>query len=227
MKKKNLIIIVIIVAVIIVGIVFALTRGDNKNNKSKQNGNGGETSQNSKPRSIRDNDIYYVTINGTKFKAGDKISSISKVDLKQRDKDMEDEIPKNRYLMSQSVINSNGKKICKFVPLNSTDAKITAKDAVIGGFEIGDYNYDKIDKEVLDYNIEVVGGIKLGSSYEDIKKVLGEEDFKHEQETNEKLKMPAYTTYEYSSGYKGYTFIVDNNGKVSQIKWNDYDFDEK
>ena len=35
-----------------------------------------------------------------------------------------------------------------------------------------------------------------------------------------------HKTYTYSSGYKGFKFIIDDNGKVSQIEWNDYDYNE-
>lgn len=149
------------------------------------------------------------------------------MNLKQKDKDLDEEIPKNRYLLSQSVINSDNKEVCEFVPLNSTNSTITVKDAVIGGFEVGEYNYNKISEETLALNIEIVGGIKLGSSYDDLVKVLGEEEFKFEHEADEKLKMPAYTTYKYSSGYKGFEFIIDDSGKISKIKWTNYNYDEK
>lgn len=171
---------------------------------------------------IDNNDIYYVSIDGNKFKAGDKISSVSKVNLKQKEKNLDQEIPKNRYLLSQAVIDSENNEICKFIPLNSTDSEITVRDAVIGGFEVGDYNYSKISEKTLSHNIEVIGGIKLGSSYQDLVKVLGEENYKFEHKATELL--PAYTTYKYSKGYKGYEFIIDDSGKISKINWNNYDY---
>lgn len=176
--------------------------------------------------SIDNNDCYYVKINGTKFKAGDKISSVSSVGLKQKEKNLSTSIPKNRYLLSQAVIDSNEKEICEFIPLNDTEDKITVADAVIGGFEVGTYNYKKIAQETLEYSIEIYGGIKLGASYDDMVKVFGEPDFKHETQANEQLKMEAYTTYKYSKGYKAFEFIVDDSGKISQIEWNNYSFNE-
>lgn len=224
MKKKILIIVELIA---ILGVtLFALTGCENNKEVSEQNDNGKTSEKTEEVYSIRDNDIYYVTINGKKFKAGEKISSVSKVDLKQKDKNLEEEIPTNRYLMAQSVINSDEEEVCKFVPLNSTDSKITVKDAVIGGFEVGDNNYEKLSEATLALNIEVVGGLKLGSSYEDMVKVLGEENFKTEIEADEQFKMPAYTVYKYSSGYKGYDFTIDDSGKISEIKWRDYNYDE-
>ena len=218
MKKKLLTILVI------GGLVVGLTGCGNNKDNVNQNANGENVDAKEEVKSIRDNSIYFVSIDGTKFKAGDKISDVSKVNLKQKDKDLEEKIPKNRYLLSKAVVNSDNKEICKFVPLNSTESTITVKDAVIGGFEVGSYTMDKVSEETLALNIEVVGGIKLGSSYEDIVKVLGEEDYKSEHEATNLL--PAYTTYKYSMGYKGYEFIIDDSGKVSQIKWNNYDYDE-
>ena len=214
MKKKLLSI--LLISILVLGVTGC------GNNKSKENTN------NSKDEfSIRDNSIYYVTINGKKLKAGDKLTSISNAKLKLKDKDLDQTIPKNRYLMAKSVLDSKDNEVCKFVALNDTDNTIKYNEAVIGGFEVGDYNYSKLSKETLALNIKVYGDIKLGSSYEDIKKVFGEEDFKYESEAKPEYKMPAYTTYKYSSGYKGYEFTVDDSGKVSKITWNNYNYNEK
>lgn len=221
MKKKILSIGLILM---MVASLFALTGCGNKAEDNKEK--AAEQKAAEEKFSIDNNNCYYVKINGTKFKAGDKISSVSSVGLKQKEKNLATSIPKNRYLLAESVVDSNEKEICKFVPLNDTDDKITVADAVIGGFEVGTYNYNKIAKETLEYDIEIFGGIKLGSSYEDMVKVFGEPDFKHESQANESLKMEAYTTYKYSKGYKGLEFIVDDSGKISQIEWNNYDYNE-
>ena len=139
---------------------------------------------------------------------------------------MEKTIPSNRYLLATSIINDNNKEIFKVVPLNSTAETIKYSDAVFGGIELGDVNYNKISEETLSFDFEFIGGIKLGSTYEDIVKVFGEPDFENEFKADEKYNMPAYKTYTYSSGYKGFKFIIDDNGKVSQIEWNDYDYNE-
>ena len=73
-------------------------------------------------------------------------------------------------------------------------------------------DYDKVEPEL---------SLK---SYEDVLKVFGEPDFKYEREAKELL--PAYTSISYSSGYKGFEFIIDDSGKVSQIEWKNYDYDE-
>lgn len=188
----------------------------------KDNGNENKTAE--EVFSIDNNDCYFVKINGTKFVAGDKISSVSSVGLKQKEKNLNVTIPKNRYLLAEAVVNEEGKEVCKFVPLNISDETIMDADAVIGGFEVGNYNYNKILEDTLNYDIEIYGGIKLGSSYDDMVRVFGEPDFKYEQPANEQLKMESYTTYTYSKGYKGLKFIVDDTGKISQIEWNNYSF---
>lgn len=165
---------------------------------------------------IDDNGSYFVKINGTKFVAGDKIADVSSVGLKQKEKNLSLTIPKNRYLLSEAVVDENEKEVCKFTPLNVTDQTITNADAVIGGFEVGGYNYNDIPLETLAYTISVCGGIALGSSYDDMIRVFGEPDFKNEQDT--------YTVYTYSKGYKGYDFIVDGSGKISKIEWRNYSF---
>ena len=66
-------------------------------------------------------------------------------------------------------------------------------------------------------------GYKFILAEELANKVLGEESFKHESPAS---TIAGYTTYKYSKGYKGYEFIVDDSGKVSQIHWNNYSYDE-
>lgn len=221
MKKK--IINSILIFILLSSVVLCFTGCELNKNNSNSDDNS-QNNESEKTYSLDSNDSFYVMINGTKFVAGDKISSVSKVNLKLRDKDLDENIPKNRYLMAKPIINSDNKEVCKFVALNSTDNTIKYSDAVIGGFEVGDINFSKLSSETLALNIEVAGGLKLGSSYEDIVKVFGEPHFKNEFKADEKYKRPAYTVYTYSKGYKGYKFIVDDSGKVSQIEWTNYSY---
>lgn len=222
MKKIIIILCSIIVVLAVIFVAVKLVR-EKKENDYSDNSNVSSTE---KKYSIEDNEVYFIKINGKVFKAGDKISNVSQVGLKQKDSDLNKTIPSNRYLLSMSLLNDNNKSVFKIVPLNSTDKTINVSDAVIGGVEVGDYNYNKITEDTLKLNIEFFGGIKLGSTYEDIVKVLGEPDFETELKADEKYNMPAYKTYTYSSGYKGFKFIIDDSGKLSQIEWNDYDYNE-
>ena len=222
--KKIIIILCSIIVVLAVGLVAViLFKGGKENNNSDDSKHVSSTE---KTYSIKDNEVYLIKVKGKVFKAGDKISNVSQVGLKQKDSDLNKTMPSNRYLLSMSLLNDVNKSVFKVVPLNSTDKTINVSDAVIGGVEVGDINYSKIPEDTLKLNIEFFGGIKLGSTYEDIVKVFGEPDFENEFKADEKYNMPAYKTYTYSSGYKGCKFIIDDNGKVSQIEWNDYDYNE-
>ena len=222
--KKIIIILCSIIVVLAVGLVAViLFKGGKENNNSDDSKHVSSTE---KTYSIKDNEVYLIKVKGKVFFFFFKISNVSQVWLKQKDSDLNKTIPSNRYLLSMSLLNDVNKSVFKVVPLNSTDKTINVSDAVIGGVEVGDINYSKIPEDTLKLNIEFFGGIKLGSTYEDIVKVFGEPDFENEFKADEKYNMPAYKTYTYSSGYKGFKFIIDDNGKVSQIEWNDYDYNE-
>lgn len=216
MKKK--LFLILLCTVFIVGVT-----GCKGNNKEENNNK--ETNKETKEEaySIEDNKIFYFKVNGKTFKAGDKIADLEKAGYSLSEEVKNTSIPKNRYLLAQTVVDKEGNKVFDVIPINMTDDKILAKDATIGGIEIGDYNTSKVNDATKALKFEVVGGLKLGASEEDIHKVLGEETFKYEKEAT---TIAAYTTYKYSKGYKTYEFIVDDGGKVSQIHWNNYSYNE-
>ena len=216
MKKK--IFYIIVCCLLVVGLTGC---GSKKAESNSKDNNKKESKE--EVYSIKENKTFYFKVNGKTFKAGDKISDLEKAGYSLKDKVKETSIPKNRYLMAQEVVDKDGNEVFSVIPINMTNDTILAKDATIGGIEIGNYNTSKVSEATLSLKFEVVGGLKLGDSIEDIHKVLGEEDFKHEQAAT---TIAAYTTYKYSSGYKGYEFIVDDSGKVSQIHWNNYSYDE-
>ena len=78
-----------------------------------------------------------------------------------------------------------------------------------------EYQYDKIPQEVLDLNVEVAGGIKLGSTLEDVEKVFGVTDNTYKADS---LGYIVYT-YKSSQTYRSYEITVDKDGKVSKIHW--------
>lgn len=221
MKNKN-VIIGIVVAVIVAAVVACVIIFTNNNNNTTTSSNGNQengnssVSENKDVDAIDNNDNYYVSIKGKKFKVGDKISDLKEVGLKQQDRVLSEKVKKNTYVIGAgSILNDAGKRVINLTPYNPTDDTITVADAVIGGCEVGDYLYSKIDKEVLDLDVEVGGGIKLGSTLEDVKKVFGETDTTY---TAESL---GYTKYTYKSKkiYKSYEFTIDKDGKVSKIYW--------
>jgi hypothetical protein len=192
-----------------------------KRKQEKKNSNTKSTKETT--YSIENNSIYYFKVNGKTFKAGDKISDLEKAGYSLEEKVKNTSIPKNRYLMAQTVVDKDGNEVFEVIPINMTDETILAKDATIGGVEIGSYNTSKVSDATKSLKFEVAGGLKLGQSADDIHKVLGEESFKYESPAS---TIAGYTTYKYSKGYKGYEFIVDDSGKVSQIHWNNYSYNE-
>lgn len=221
MKNKN-IIIGIVVAIIVAAVVACVIIFTNNNNttstgsnENQENGNS-TVSENKDVDAIDNNDNYYVSVNGKKFKAGDKISNLKEVGLKQQDRVLSEKIKKNTYLIGAgSIENEAGKRIISVTPFNPTDDTITVADAVIGGCDVGEYSYSRIPKEVLDLDIEI-GGIKLGDTLEDVENVFGKTENIYKSENL------GYTKYTYKSKevYRSYEITVDDKeGKVSQIYW--------
>ena len=108
-------------------------------------------------------------------------------------------------------------------PFNPGDSDVTVKDAVFGSLEIGSYEYGKIEQEVLDLNAEFVGGIKLGSTLEDVEKVFGTTDNIYEASS---LGYKVYT-YRSEKNYRNFEFTIDKDGKVSKIGFQNLVFNEK
>ena len=214
MKKKIFNVGVIMLLAIV---LFGLTGcGNNKEDSSDKKDNKEETATSNNVSAIDDNKNYFITIKGEKFNVGDKIADVSKVGLKQSSKVLEEKISKNTYMIGAgSIYNENDKTVCNMTPYNPTGDTITVADSVIGGVEVGDYQYDKISQDILDLDIEVCGGIKLGSSYDDVKKIFGETDDVYEAES---LGYKKYT-YKSEEVYRYYEFTVDKDGKVSKIYW--------
>lgn len=220
MKKK--ILVIWLIAILVVTLFVLTGCGNNKDNSSK-NDEGENSVATEKVNAIDNNDNYYVKIKGEKFNVGDKISNISKVGLEQDSRVLSEKVAKNTYMIGAGrIYNSNKKIVCNLTPYNSTGSEITVADAVIGGLEVGDYQYDKISDEVLALDIEVAGGIKLGSSYDDVKKIFGETEEVYEAE---KLGYKKYT-YKSKEIYRSYEFTIDKDGKVSKIGWQNLVFNK-
>ena len=164
---------------------------------------------------------YFFMVKGKKYKAGDKVSNLASVNLKQDSKVVDQKINKNTYLIGGgNIYNSDDKRVFTVTPFNSSSEEITAKYAEIGGFEAGSYSYDSIAKETLDLDISVVGGITFGSTYEEVSSVFGTTDNTYYAESL------GYTVYTYKSDkiYRSYEITVDKNNKVSKIKWQNLEY---
>ena len=174
---------------------------------------------------IRDNKLYFVKIGDQTFNAGAKIQDIEKLGYTMSDKRRNEMLSRNSYSMETDMKTADGTKLFQVRALNTQGDKVTCAEAELGGFTVGDYNTSKIAEETFALNIEFYGGLKLGGTYEDMVKALGEPDFTHKNDKSDLL--PEYTTYKYSSGYRGFEFIIDDSGKISKIAWTDYYYNEK
>lgn len=207
MKRKLL-------AVILMGGLLLSATGCGKQESTESGKDNKKTEQKESVATIDDNASYFVSINGTKFKVGDKISDMNQVGLTQNEKELDQEINKNTYLIGGgSLKNSNGKSVISVTAYNDTDSKITVKDAKIGAVKIGTYDYDKISEDEKALNAEFVGGLKLGSSLEDVTKIFGETNDIYESES---LGYKKYT-YKSKEVYRKFEFSIDKNGKLSEI----------
>ena len=172
---------------------------------------------------IDNNDNYMFKIKGETFKAGDKIADLAKVGLTQTEKVSDTDVKKNTYMIGAGAVNNDaGKRVINVTPYNTTDATIKVKDAVIGGFEAGEYEYGRIPQEVLDLDIEVANGIKFGCSLEDIKAVFGEPSNQYYAESL------GYTSYTFNSKeiYRKYEFTIGKDGKLGKINWQNLVFNK-
>ena len=169
---------------------------------------------------VNDNDSYYFIYDGKKFNAGDKISSIEeKTDLVVREREKTEDVPANKYMIGAGYIQTADKKTSFYVtPYNTESSAVKVPDTSIGGFDLDEDNL-KYDSKLAD--VEVVGGLKLGSSLDDVKKVFGE--------TEEIYEGTNYDQYTYKSKevYRNYEFkFSKDEKKVIEIKWKNLVFDK-
>lgn len=169
---------------------------------------------------LNDNDSYYFIYEGKKFTAGDKLSDIEdKTSLTFNTKEKDEEVPANRYMIGAGHLeNSNKKSVLSVVPYNPGSSAAKIPDTLIGGFSLDSYDL-KYESSLAD--VEIVGGIKLDSTIEEVKKVFGEPESTYEGSS--------YDKYTYSSDeiqrYFEIKFSKDE-GKVVGISWKNLVFNE-
>lgn len=188
----------------------------NVSTEPEENEENGENEEETKADFLDDNESYFFSIDGKKFYAGDEISSLSAVGYNVRESETEEELPANKYMIGAGHMeNSNGDSVFSLTPFNPTDSSVKVSESVIGGFDMG-YVYAKNDETAL--NIEVYGGIKLGSTQDEVKEVFGEP-------TSTTSDSTAYY-YESEEVYRSYKFTFDEEGTVSNITWQNLVFNE-
>lgn len=204
--------IIAILAVSLFGFTGCGSKDENNDKKEEKNSTSTEEKKESKDP-INDNDSYYFIYDGKKFKAGDKISEIvNETGLALREKEKDEEVPANKYMIGAGYIQNSDKKTVFYVtPYNTESSAAKILDTHIGGFDLDESNV-KYESKLAD--VEVAGGIKLGSTLDDVKKVFGE--------TTEIYEGTNYNQYTYKSEeiYRSYVFkFSKEEGKVIGITW--------
>lgn len=160
---------------------------------------------------INNNKSYYIMIDGEKFYAGDEIANFSEVgyELEEDAKDLG--LESDTYMIGTIYMeNEAGESIFDITPFNDGKSTVKVSEAFIGGIRLNEYDA-KDDERAAAF--EVYGGIKLGSTMDEVKDVFGEPGMTSEGET--------YTVYRYESDetYRGYIFTFNEEGKVKTIEW--------
>ena len=119
MKNKNLIIGIIVAVVVAIVVAAAIIFTNNNKQTSSTNEESKASESNvAQGKEIDNNENYFVIINGEKFKAGDKFSKLSKVNLSQDSRVTSKEVGKNTYMIGAgSIYNENKKVVCNMTPL--------------------------------------------------------------------------------------------------------------
>lgn len=209
----------IIILALIGVLCFALVGCDNDEKNNVSNDKGSEEATDKQTENldfINDNDSYFIIIDGKKFYAGDKIADLSSVGYNLKPQEATEEIPANRFIIGAGrMVNSAGQSSFSTTPFNKTSSSIQISDSVIGGINI-QYIWVKDDEKSL--NFEIYGGIKLGSTAEEVKKVFGKPSSIHEFDVSKKY------TYKSEEFQRDFEFDFDEEDKVSTIKWTNMAF---
>lgn len=177
----------------------------------KKEDNNTQNDNNKQVDFINDNQSYYVSIDGKKYFAGDKIASLTEVGYHLRDREKDEEVPANKYMIGAGYMqNDENKTVFHVTPFNIESSAIKITNAIIGGFSMGD-SYAKNDERSA--NFEVYGGIKLGADMEEVKSIFGEPS-----NTTETTNSVVYR-YESSEVYRNYKFTFNKENKVTEISW--------
>jgi len=159
---------------------------------------------------INKNDSYYFIYDGKKFNVGDAISSVESVGLKLRDAEKNESVKANTYMIGAGYIQSaDSKSEFHITPYNDTADKVLIPQTKIGGFNL---DGDNLKNDPKLENVQIYGGIKIGSSEEDVKKVFGEPSSIYDGSS--------WKTYTYKSDevYRSFEFRI-KDGKVIYMGW--------
>lgn len=171
---------------------------------------------------FNDNATYFIMIDGQKFYAGDPISALSDVGYSLEEFGSDEELPAGKYIIGTgSMVNADGKTAFGVTPYNNTDTTLTVSECVIGGIGVSDA-WVNDDERVLSF--EFYGGIKLGSTKEDVVAAWGEPTSTLSGEVADEK----WEKYEYESDetYRNFSVRFDSDGFVTSMDWQNMDFND-
>lgn len=195
---------------------FALIGCKTKDEDKTKNNDTSKNEEKEVTDPLNDNDNYLI--DGKKFKAGDKLSDLEEAGYSLKESSKSEEVPANKYMIGAGYMyNSEEKSVFDVTPFNPSDSAVNIQDSFIGGFSLDDYSA-KNDARLLTF--EVYGGIKLGSTDEEVKKAFGEPSSVTD------LEEYARTVYHYNSDevYRSYKITFGEEGKVISIEWKNLEF---
>ena len=209
MKKVNTILSFLIIILCLVSITACTNKTDSNDETAEK--------EETKEISFLDNDkSYFILIDGKKYYAGDKISDLAKSGFTIREKEKNENAPAGKYIIGGGyMVNSENVSCFNVTPYNIKDTDVTIGQTVIGGFSIDAYNAKKDTKA---QNIEIYGKIKIGSTKSDVVSAFGT--------ASNTTTGTNYTVYYYYSSkvYRSFTIRFDENDTVSNIKWQNLEF---
>lgn len=218
-KKTPTAAIIIAALVVAGGIVAAVLLSQNKSSDGGEKKD--ETSEEKKVKNpAADDSAYTVKINGKTFTAGDKVSSLEEAGYAVRESVKNEKVPAGKYLLligGGSVYNKDEDVSISFTPYNDTEESLTIPNAKLGKITIEKSTLEK--KQAIFEKIEFYGGIKLGSTREELVKAFGEPTSATERESYDGSK---YETIEYKDKvYKKFEFKIEE-GVVTEMEWTNY-----
>ena len=167
-----------------------------------------------------DDDAYFIKIDGKKFTNKSKLSDLETVGYKIDSRVADQDVAAGKYLImigGGSLKNEEKNVSFSITPYNDGEESVKFGSAKLGQVTIEKSTFE--EKNAVFETFEFYGGIKLGSSEADLKKVFGEADSSREAKD---YKDNPYTVYEYKDKtWKKFEFTV-TDGKVTKIVWTNY-----
>jgi len=163
---------------------------------------------------IYDKNSYYFVINNQKYTTESSVKDIEEAGFSQESNAAQTEIPKGSYSVRGGFFKEkeSGNTVFSIIPANSTDETIKCTEASVGGFSLEEYYYKNYSGK-----IEIVEGITIGSSLDELVEAFGEPTEIDKRDNYENLGI----LYKYRAGlFQYFEFEIDKStNKINTISW--------